>query len=475
MKKLILTLAVACGALFTQAQTDEHRVLLYKNHSTTPVVQLASRVDSIAFQKIEGPLAAVDVTVGEYYYNEEKEWGELPLTITRNESCVAFQCGVYSANQVDALADDSELAGAVEQTAGDLYWQDYPAGTVFDQINMPDGADYYVVCLAYDQWSTPCSITKVKFTIPKRPLVGDPKVEATFTNVTDRAFDVTLTPNADCLSYGYLGAWKGQVELQSAMMGGVEGYLSSFFAATGTAEQTIHYDWNYYEPGTEFEVAVLPKDADGRYDGVQWFYQKTLPHGDGVTPAQVDVTIGDYFDSDWMDENGETAKLPTLHVDFTPNAGANCYRYSAWTKDVYEQNPEACIESVATDMDPTQWAITYFYNIDPAYDEFQLDPNTDVVIVAIAKNNDGTWGEPNIVEYTTPAQTTTGGTATSQAQPGIAAQTAAKALSAQSTVKLQRANRSNGQAQTLPFIVRPVQKTGKSSTAPTLKLLNLDK
>ena len=373
----------------------------------------------------------------------------------------------------DAITDESQLAASIEQQAGDLYWQDFTEGAVFNELELLDGYDYYVLCLAYDNWGTPCSVSKAKFNVPKIPLQGDPQVEVTFSDITDRSFNATLTPNADVSSFSFLYAWKGQIELQSAMMGGVEGYLNSFFAASSETEYTIEADCNYYEPGNEWEIAILPKDADGRYDKAVFHYTQTAFHGDGTTTPDVDVNTGDYYMSQWNDDMGQPVQLPTLRVNFTPNAGANCYRYSVWTKDVYDQAPEECIASVATDMDPNSWATSYYYNIDPISDEFQVDPNTTIVIVAVPKANDGTWGEPVVVEYTTPAEAAPAEEAPAATAAKGLAMPAAKSVKAASTVNFQRQFQNGGRMQTLPFMMQPVKKA--VSTGKTIKVVDLSK
>ena len=471
MKKLILSVAVACGTLFSYAQTQPDRVVIYKQ-GFNPQSILAERVDSISFMQREGKVE-VAITVGDYVYDEATKEGAVSLTLTRSEGCQAFQCMIARADQVDAIESEGVLAATIEQQGGDLYWQDYTEGAKFDGLTLLDGYDYYVLCLAYDNWGTPCSVSKAKFNVPKIPLQGDPQVEVTFSDITDKSFKATLTPNADVSSFGYIYAWKGQIELQSAMFGGVEGYLNGMFAAKSETEVVINGDCNYYEPGSEWEVGTLAKDADGRYDKAVLHTVKTAFHGDGTTTPDVDVKVGDYFMADWYDDMGQIVQLPTLHVDFTPNAGANCFRYSAWTKDVYDTDPEGCIESVATDMDPNGWATSYWYNIDPSWDEFQLDPNTTVVIVAVPKANDGTWGEPVVVEYTTPAEAAPAEeTPAATAAKGLA-MPATKSVKAESTVNFQRQFQNGGRLQTLPFMMQPVKKA--VSTGKTIKVVDLSK
>lgn len=481
MKKLILSVAVACGTLFSYAQTQPDRVVIYKQ-GFNPQSILAERVDSIAFMQIEGKIE-VAVTAGEYSYDESTEQGEVPVTIIRGEGCAAFQCMIARADQVDAITDESQLAASIEQQAGDLYWQDYTEaeGAVFNGLELLDGYDYYVLCLAYDNWGTPCSVSKAKFNVPKIPLQGDPQVEVTFSDVTYKSFKATLTPNADVSSFGYIYAWKGQIELQSAMFGGVEGYLNGMFAAKSETEVVINGDCNYYEPGSEWEVGTLAKDADGRYDKAVISTVQTAFRGDGTTTPDVDVKVGDYFMSEWWDDAAQgNVEKPTLHIDFTPNAGANCFRYACFMKDGetgYAADPEGCIAYVTQDMDPNGWATSYWYNIDPSWDEFQIDPNTTVVIVAVPKANDGTWGEPVVVEYTTPAEAAPAEEATAAKAAATAAKglamPATKSVKAQSTVTFQRQFQNGGRLQTLPVMMKPVKKA--ASTGKTIKVVDLSK
>lgn len=474
MKKLILTAAVACSAIFSYAQTGQDRVVIYKQGFSTPQCVRADRIDSISFMKIEGDVS-VDLKVGDYVYDAESKTGTLYLSATRSANCAGFQCEIVTAEQFDAYTE-GEQAGIIEENGGDLYYEDFPEGSTFNGISVPDGEDYYVVALAYDNWGTPCTVTKAKFTVPKIPLVGSPKVDATFSDITYKGFKVTITPNEDVSSFGYLYAWKGQLALQSGMMGGLENYLNSFFAASSTKEVTFNGDANYYEPGTEWELAVLPKDVEGRYDTVQWFYTKTAPYGDGVTTPSLDITTPKYYMSQWTGDNGLPVNKATLRVEFTPNSGCNCYRYGVWYKADFDKDSEAIIASLATDMDPNSWATSYYYNIEPSYDEFAIEPNTDIVIVAVPKAADKTWGEPVVINYTTPASADPASTSAVKSAKtcGIAAP-ASKSIKAQSIANMQRANNS-GRATTLPFVMRPVQKSVKGATSGrTLKVLDLSK
>lgn len=43
----------------------------------------------------------------------------------------------------------------------------------------------------------------------------------------------------------------------------------------------------------------------------------------------------------------------------------------------------------------------FFY--EPTVGEYQVNPSTDIVIIAAAKNGNGEWGEVNTFRYTTPA------------------------------------------------------------------------
>lgn len=474
MKKLILTAAVACGAIFSYAQTESKRVAIYKQGYYTPQCMLAERIDSIVFMKAESNVS-VTLEVGDYVYDEESETGTLYMSATRSENCTAFQCTIVDAEQFDAYTE-GEQAGLLEQNGGELYYEDFGEGSAFNNIDVPDGKDYYVVALAYDNWGTPCSVTKAKFTVPKIPLVGEPKVDVTFSDITYKSFKATITPNKDASSFGYLYAWKGQLLLQSEMMGGIENYLNSFIAASSKTEVSLTGDANYYEPGTEWEIGVLPKDVNNRYDGVQWFYTKTAYYGDGVTTPSVEITTPKYYMSKWTNEVGLPVYKPTLRVEITPNKGSNCYRFATWYKADYEKDPEGCIASLATDMDPNSWATSYYYNIEPSYDEYAIDPNTEIVIVAVPKATDGTWGEPVVLNYTTPekadpAEESAKVDVRSNAVSGISAPVN-KGVKSLSLTKMLSAN--NGRAATLPFAIRPVQKA-QNGASRTLKVIDLNK
>ena len=127
---------------------------------------------------------------------------------------------------------------------------------------------------------------------------------------------------------------------------------------------------------------------------MQIFEYSTLSQG-GTGAAYVNVTPTKYELADWGGE-----QKPSLYIKFEPNDQAYCYRFNVALAANYEADKEGYKEALCSDP-PMPTAHWFFY--EPMETDFQVDPNTEVVILAAAKNSNNEWGEVNEYRYTTPA------------------------------------------------------------------------
>ncbi|MBP3671886.1 MAG: hypothetical protein J6J06_07980, partial [Bacteroidaceae bacterium] len=112
--------------------------------------------------------------------------------------------------------------------------------------------------------------------------------------------------------------------------------------------------------------------------------------------AEVTITLGDYVLADWGGE-----MLPSQFVTYTPNDQASAYRFNVYLAEEYDPVAEDIKADLCTEppMPMTGW---FFY--EPITTDYQINPNTECVIIAAAKNINGEWGPINEFRFTTPAE-----------------------------------------------------------------------
>ena len=162
-------------------------------------------------------------------------------------------------------------------------------------------------------------------------------------------------------------------------------------ARTGSATVS----WSDLAPNTEYEVAIQPWDANDNFAPMAICNLSTKNQG-GTGEALVDVEFGDYSMQDWWGE-----MKPSQFVTYVPNNETMRYRFGVYTKEQYDQDPEAYKADVAQEPPMSNMANWWFY--DEFTTDYQIDPNTPFVVIAAAQNANSQWGEIKVYEYTTPA------------------------------------------------------------------------
>ena len=166
----------------------------------------------------------------------------------------------------------------------------------------------------------------------------------------------------------------------------------------GSNSGVVDYQYKDLDPNTKYELYVQPLDKNGNMADLQIFDLETLSQG-GSGDAHVDIALGEYKLADW---NGEMK--PSQFITFTPNDQSWCYRFGVYLAPIYDANPDAIKEEIASEPPMPDMAHWFFFS--PVTTDFQINPNTEFVVIATAKNADGVWGEANVSRYTTPASTT---------------------------------------------------------------------
>ena len=157
--------------------------------------------------------------------------------------------------------------------------------------------------------------------------------------------------------------------------------------------ETTTKTWSSMAPNTEYEVFVAMLDVNGNFAPYEVFEVSTVALG-GPGEATVSITLGDYMLTDWWGE-----MLPSQFITFTPNDQASCYRLGVYRAEAYNEDKEAIIADLCSDpwMPTSNW---FFY--ETLTTDFQIDPQSECVAIAAAKNINGEWGRVTELAFTTP-------------------------------------------------------------------------
>ena len=193
---------------------------------------------------------------------------------------------------------------------------------------------------------------------------------------------------------GEKGSLQSQYEMFAPMMGFTsftQMVMSWGYECAGAETK----EWTGMAPNTEYEVFYVAIDENGTPAECKCLEVSTISLG-GEGEALVEITPGDYMYTDWGGE-----MKPSQFFTFTPNDQASCYRFSVIAAQNYDADPEGYKSDLCSDpfMPTAYW---FFY--EPMTTDFQIDPLTEVVAIAAAKNSLGEWGAVNELRYTTPEE-----------------------------------------------------------------------
>lgn len=382
-----LLIAPVLGA---QTSQDPNRVLLNFPGGFNYKSFVIDNVDSITFARVEGEVAAKIkiIEVGD---------NELTLDIERTDACSSFLINVIPQSIANQVTDnDPAMFNYLTSLNSPRCYDDYLGGKLTG-LELVPGGEYSVVTAAYDDLGTEVGISRADFKAKTPELVGNPQVTAELVESTLNSFTVKFTPNDDVAKYYTVAGEKGTIQSQYEMFGPMFGatcieQLIQMWGIETVGEKTE--TWDNMAPNTDYEVFVVSLDENGTYAPMQIFEYSTLSQG-GTGAAYVNVTPTKYELADWGGE-----QKPSLYIKFEPNDQAYCYRFNVAVAANYEADKEGYKEALCSDP-PMPTAYWFFY--EPMETDFQVDPNTDIVILAAAKNSNNEWGEVNEYRYTTPA------------------------------------------------------------------------
>lgn len=390
MKKIALLCASVLAAFggFAYAQDVPNRVIVNSNSGNSQGYVIED-IRDISFARVEGEVAAKVVV-------NDVALDKLGLDITMTEGCRSFQLGVFPATIASQMKTAAGASARFSRGSYETYYQDF-TGAELSGLELKAGGEYAVVTLAYDMYGTPCHSEVVEFDTPAPEIVGNPDVEVTVTDRTKYSFTANFKPNADCLGYYCVAAEKGVLEQQYESFGPMFGFvnMNEMIVQWGLSRDSEESNtWKDMAPNTDYEIYIAMMDANGNFAPYKVVETSTLSLG-GSGAAYVDIELGDYKLNDW---NGEM--LPSQFVTYKPNDQASCYRFGVYLEDEFNADKQGIIDDLCTDpMMPT--ANWFFY--ETLSTDYQINPNTNFVVIAAAKNADGEWGEVNEKHFTTPA------------------------------------------------------------------------
>ena len=154
------------------------------------------------------------------------------------------------------------------------------------------------------------------------------------------------------------------------------------------------FKWTKLAPGTVYEIFIQARDNDSVMAPYQVFEVTTEPLG-GEGTAEVTITLGEYKLADWWGE-----MLPSQFITFSPNDQVSAYRFGVYLAEEYDSENESIKQELCSEP-PMPMANWFFY--EEVTTDYQINPNTECVAIAAAKNINGEWGPITEVRFTTPA------------------------------------------------------------------------
>ena len=393
MKKftiMLAGLAMAAAPSFMQAQEQEPNRLLLYNTIGNRTGYVLDRVDSIGFARIDGEVKAevdiMDVTLD-----------SIVLSVKKTPDCYGFKINVLPAVIANAYNDLTLITYLNMRTSSPTFNEDFSHAQLTG-VELQPSTDYVVVTVGIDGYGVEDGVVRAPITTPGIPLVGNPEVKAEVVDRQLKSFSVKFTPNDDVSDYYCVAGEKGTMQEQLEMFGPMMGLssMTDLIMTWGVArseEEVV--EWTGMAPNEEYEVFYVALDKEGSPAPYQVLETSTLSlGGDGV--AEVSMELGDYIYTMW----GEELK-PSQFITFEPNDQASCYRFSVYKAEIYDGDTEAIKQELCSDP-PMPMAYWFFY--DAMSTDFQIDPLTECVAIAAAKNANGEWGSVNELRFTTPEE-----------------------------------------------------------------------
>lgn len=401
MKKLYFTIVFALLALVGNAQTNPNRVLV-RDVNGAMTGYLAERIDSIFFGKVEGKVVA-EITFDSF--TKTDEGAEIQCKVKNSPACKGFKLACVATNVAKNMTTEAQKANYIDKYGTPVMYDDFSNGA---KVTIPsadqkfvDDSEYTLMTLGFDEYGIGCGVSEVTFKTPKAALAGKPTVTAEVSEVTTTSFKITVTPNEDC--YGYYAC---AFDVASGGILGTFNTMGSFFGFANVGDmikgwgQIEHsgvetIEWKNQEPGSEYEVAIVPVDMNGNLGDYIIVKVKTVgAGGDGAALVSAEVPAEEFYKYTAEDQTIQYVQ----RVIFTPNDQTNIYRDGLVEADEYDKDPEFYNKIVLfpeqTTVDTNHTGVdSYLWNV---------KASTRYYAISVGQNNKGEWGEICKFEFTTP-------------------------------------------------------------------------
>ena len=329
MKKLYFTIVFALLALVGNAQTNPNRVLV-RDVNGAMTGYLAERIDSIFFGKVEGKVVA-EITFDSF--TKTDEGAEIQCKVKNSPACKGFKLACVATNVAKNMTTEAQKANYIDKYGTPVMYDDFSNGA---KVTIPsadqkfvDDSEYTLMTLGFDEYGIGCGVSEVTFKTPKAALAGNPTVTAEVSEVTTTSFKITVTPNEDC--YGYYAC---AFDVASGGILGTFNTMGSFFGFANVGDmikgwgQIEHsgvetIEWKNQEPGSEYEVGIVPVDMNGNLGDYIIVKVKTVgAGGDGAALVSAEVPAEEFYKYTAEDQTIQYVQ----RVIFTPNDQTNIYR-----------------------------------------------------------------------------------------------------------------------------------------------------
>ncbi|MDE7496502.1 MAG: hypothetical protein K2M67_06610 [Muribaculaceae bacterium] len=392
MRNILLSAALLLGSFVVGAQGSDPNRLLVVSPDESFKSFMIGRVEAIEFREMEN--AYTELQLGAI------NGSTMEVSATMSPTCSSYLLDVMPA--VLARQFQSNPAGLfsyLNQSGAGSYNENFSKGTLSGLDDLKSNTEYAVVTASYDQLGTECDVRMAFFTTPKANINGAPSVECKLLNATQSTLTFAFTPNKDVNGYYMVLGDKGTLQEQYEQFAGMFGFANvgdmvKAWGAYVAHDEYEEHTWKDLEPNKEYEVYVLSCDANENDANLQIFYGSTAKMG-GSGDAFVNIKVDGYRYANWDNE-----QKPSLFISYSPNDQTGAYRISVQYATNYDQDPEGYNEDLC--QDPPA-AMAHWFQYGNITTDYQINPNTEVVIMAAGKNADGKWGKVNTMRYTTPA------------------------------------------------------------------------
>lgn len=377
--------------LYAQTTPEPNRMVVVDKAGNYSGYKI-DNIDEVGFMNVAGRVAA-DIKTSEV--------SEMTIrfVVTRTETCPKYKLAFLHESQYTPIKDNpAALIKAVDDNAQSFYEEDFSPGEI-PATEFPEKSKFMAISLGYDEWGTPCETCVDSFVTLERPLAGDPKVTSVVEDVQKYQFTINFAPNADTYSYYTLAGETGLIQQQYEQFAAWMGFTCfGDMVKSWGYKHTVRTEsdtWKGQSPATEYEVFIQACDVYGKYADCDTIKVTTQSLG-GLGAASVDIKLEKYELALW----GEEQKYSQF-ITYTPNDQSALYRFGVYTVEQYNEATEDGVKEYLT-SDPPMPNMAYWYFYEPTTTDFQIDPNTSCIAVAMARNAVSEWGELCKLEFTTP-------------------------------------------------------------------------